>query len=99
MGLEAEMTPRSHLWLRLGALALLVAAALWPRGSRAGHEPDGMTAAEVMRGASDAVLAPLGPRAPHGVAFRGANPTAGRGAVSRGPKGVVVAADESRLNN
>lgn len=27
------MSPRSHLWLRLGALALLATAAAWPRAT------------------------------------------------------------------
>lgn len=47
--LRITMSSQSHVWLRLGALALLVTAALWPRGSRGAHA-DAMTSAEVARG-------------------------------------------------
>lgn len=92
------MSSQFHLWLRIGALALLVTCAVWPRATRGAHGDgvEGMTAAEVMRGASDAVMAP---RATRGVAAR--PETAGARLVSapRTTKTAVAEADESQLNN
>lgn len=96
----ATMAPsQSHLWLRIGALALLATAALWPRASRTGHGADGMTAAEVMRGASDSTMAQRTPRAPHGAAARAETTAARLASPPRTVKLVAPEADESQLNN
>jgi len=55
------MSRRSHRSLRLGALALLVVAALWPRAKA------GMTAAELANGSHGSALST---RSTHSVAAR-----------------------------
>lgn len=78
------MSTRSHLWLRLGAVALLALSAVWPRGSTSG-----VTASEAMRD---------GRQAQHAAAR--AETTAARLLSGpRTEKLVVATADESRLND
>ena len=83
------MTERSHLWLRLGALALLAALVLVPRGMRVGA---GVTATELARGAHDTT-------ATHGVAARAETTAARLVSPPRTTKLVVAESDDSRLNN
>lgn len=97
------MSSQFHLWLRIGALALLVTCAVWPRATR-GHGADGMTAAEVMRGASDSVMAPRPTRsgASRPENAEGTSRAATRTRLVSAPritKTVVAEADESQLNN
>jgi hypothetical protein len=76
------MSPRSHLALRLGALALLACAAMWPRTRTS------VSSTELSRGGHDA-------RAAHAVAAR-VETTAARLAPSpRTAKVLVAQADDS----
>jgi hypothetical protein len=83
------MSPRAHLWLRLGALALLASAAVWPRASR--HAPSATH--ELVR-----------TRTPQQVQ-QAERHTARTDAFAQSPQGpqsvnlVVADVDESRLTN
>ena len=80
------MSPRSHLSLRIGALALLACAAIWPRAR------GGMTADELSRAGRPTATA-------RATAAR-AQTTAARLVSAPGrAKLVVAAADESDLTN
>lgn len=84
------MSSRSHLWLRLGALALLVAAAAWPRTTPSGGRarPDDARA----HAPHDLVQT----RAPAVAAAR----TSARAPAKPAPGSLAVAqADDARLTN
>lgn len=83
------MSPRSHLRLRLGALALLATLVVMPRGIRSAA---GVTAAELTRGTHDTT-------ATRGVAARAETTAARLVSPPRTTKLVVADADDSRLNN
>lgn len=83
------MSSRSHLWLRLGALALLATLLVMPRGMRGGAN---VTAAELARGAHDTTPT-------HAVAARAETTAAKLVSPPRTTKLVVAEADESALNN
>lgn len=83
------MTGRSHLWLRIGALALVAAAAIWPR-ERA-SKPS-LTAAEIGRTGGRARVEARFAAIPETTAARLHSPPANA-------KVVVAQADESQLSN
>jgi hypothetical protein len=83
------MSPRSHLWLRFGAVALLAVAAIWPRAKADGS---GLTPAELARDG-------IGHVTTHGVAALAETTSARLVSPPRNAKLVVAQADDSRLTN
>ena len=83
------MTSRSHLWLRISAVALLAAVAMSPRAPRA---KAGVTAVELARTGH-------GSGATRGVAARAETTAARLVSAPRTAKLVVADADESHLTN
>lgn len=77
------MSSRSHLWVRLGALALLAAAAVWPKPTR----PDGARSQELVRAVRTVATTSPASRAP------------ARVAPKRPMKLVVADADDAQLTN
>ena len=84
------MSLRSHRSLRLGALALLAAVAIWPRAR------PGMTAAELSPGAGERTH---GTAATGGVVGRAETAAAKLLSAPRTAKLTVAEADESQLKN
>lgn len=80
------MTVRSHLWLRIGALALVAAAAIWPRSKPS------LTAAEIGRTGGRARVEARFAAIPETTAARLLSPPANA-------KVVMAQADESELSN
>jgi hypothetical protein len=85
--LPTTMSSQSHLWLRIGALSLLVLAAVWPRGGGGRHGAEGITAAEVTRGGAGRVET------------RTATAAARLVSTPRTTKLVIADTDHSQLNN
>jgi hypothetical protein len=85
-----SMSRRSHRSLRLGALALLAAVAIWPRAR------GGMTAAELDSATTHRVV---GAAATHPIAARAETTAAKLVSPPRTAKLTVVQNDESQLSN
>lgn len=80
------MSPRAHLSLRIGALVLLVCAAIWPRAR------GGMTAEALSRSAREAATARTTAAYPETAAARLVS-------APGSAKVVVAVADDSNLTN
>lgn len=94
------MSSRSHRWLRGAALALLVAAGIWPRGAGSRHA-GATTAADAMRGASDATMTASATRATRGLARATRSEPSQAHVASPAPRAALAAAgaDELSLSN